>query len=68
MSDGNSWANEMDNQPSVPITEVGDVNDVCVSGKAGESESEAVVHTLQDRVKWPEQPVKKVGLFFFIYI
>ena len=55
----------MDNQPSAPsVIEAGDVNDVSGSGKAAESESEAIVHALQDRVKWPEQHVKKVGLLY----
>ncbi|KAF3456851.1 hypothetical protein FNV43_RR01505 [Rhamnella rubrinervis] len=60
MSDGNSWANETDNQPSAPpVIEAGDVNDVSGSGKAAESESEAVVHGLQDRVKRSEHHIKK---------
>ncbi|KAM1216344.1 hypothetical protein ACFX2I_012601 [Malus domestica] len=59
-SDGNSWPNETDNQPSAPVEDVGYQNDVSRrSSKAGESESEPAAHSLQDRIKWLEQHVVK---------
>jgi hypothetical protein len=58
--DNSSWANEMDNQPSGPAEDLGDLNDLSASCKAGESESEAVL-SLQNRIKSREQhAVKKV--------
>ncbi|KAM3755979.1 hypothetical protein ACB098_02G078100 [Castanea mollissima] len=56
--DGSSWANEMDNQPSGPAEDAGDLNDVSASCKAGESESESVL-SLQNRIKSREQHVVK---------
>ncbi|GMY27225.1 TNF receptor-associated factor homolog 1b isoform X1 [Fagus crenata] len=47
--DNSSWANEMDNQPSGPAEDLGDLNDLSASCKAGESESEAVLS--QNRTK-----------------
>lgn len=58
-SDGTSWANETDNQPFGPATDAMDMNGVSGSSKTGESESEAVVSSLQDRIKWLEQHVVK---------
>lgn len=61
-SDGSSWANDTDNQSSGPATETADTNDGSgsgPSGKTGESESEAVVSFLQDRIKLLEQRVVK---------
>ncbi|XP_024019950.1 TNF receptor-associated factor homolog 1a [Morus notabilis] len=58
-SDGTSWANETDNQPFGPATDAVDMNGVSGCSKTGESESEAVVSSLQDRIKWLEQHVVK---------
>ncbi|KAL6194836.1 hypothetical protein ACLB2K_035911 [Fragaria x ananassa] len=57
--DGNNWSNEMDNQPSGPVADAGNQNDVSGSSKVTESESEPAVHSLQDRIKWLEQHVVK---------
>lgn len=56
--DNSSWANEMDNQPSGPAEDLGDLNDLSASCKAGESESEAVL-SLQNRIKSREQHAVK---------
>ncbi|KAK9265869.1 hypothetical protein L1049_027319 [Liquidambar formosana] len=53
--DGTNWANETDSQLSEPATDAGNLNDV--SGNCKASESEAVVHSLQDRIKWLENHV-----------
>lgn len=54
----------MDNQPSGPVADAGNQNDVSGSSKVTESESEPAVHSLQDRIKWLEQHVvKKVRSF-----
>ena len=68
-SGGSSWANEVDNQSSVPATEAGETNDVSGSSKtADSSESETVVSSLQDRIKWLElHVVKKVDLCFLFW-
>ncbi|KAL5542149.1 hypothetical protein UlMin_009859 [Ulmus minor] len=58
-SDGNCWANEADNQPSGSTVDAGDLNDASGISKAGESEPETVVLSLQDRIKWLEQHVVK---------
>ncbi|GKU85818.1 hypothetical protein SLEP1_g437 [Rubroshorea leprosula] len=57
--DGSSWTIETDNQPSGRALEAGDLNDASESRKAGESESEAVVSSLQGQTKWLEQHVVK---------
>uniref|UniRef100_A0A5B6Z5F8 MATH domain-containing protein n=1 Tax=Davidia involucrata TaxID=16924 RepID=A0A5B6Z5F8_DAVIN len=49
--------NETHSKPSEPATDVLQSNDV--SGKAAESESEAVVLSLQDQIKWLEPNVEK---------
>lgn len=48
----------MDNLPSGPAEDAGDLNDVSASCKAGESESESVL-SLQNRIKLREQHVVK---------
>ncbi|GLT99457.1 hypothetical protein SLE2022_168950 [Rubroshorea leprosula] len=57
--DGSSWTSEIDNRPSGPVQEAGDLNDASESSKAGESESEAVVSSLQSQTKWLDQGVVK---------
>ncbi|KAF7807002.1 TNF receptor-associated factor-like protein 1b-like isoform X1 [Senna tora] len=57
--DGGSWTTEMDSQPSGSAADAGDVNNESGMGKVGESETEGAVVTLQDRLKWLEQPVAK---------
>ncbi|KAK3190271.1 hypothetical protein Dsin_029832 [Dipteronia sinensis] len=52
-----SWANETDDQSSRPATDAGENNDISESSKAGESESESVVSSHQDGMKWHEQHV-----------
>ncbi|GAV71203.1 MATH domain-containing protein [Cephalotus follicularis] len=57
-SDANCWTSEMDNQPSGPALDAGDHNnDVSESSRAGESESEAIVSSLQDRAKLHRQHI-----------
>lgn len=51
----------MDNQPSGSAPDSGDTNDESGSGKVGESECEGVDFSLQDRLKWLDHHVKKVG-------
>ncbi|CAJ1976518.1 unnamed protein product [Sphenostylis stenocarpa] len=52
-----SWTNEIDSQPSGSAADAGDTNNDAGSGKIGKSESEVVVLSLQDRLKWAEQHV-----------
>ncbi|KAM1304852.1 hypothetical protein ACFX2I_022193 [Malus domestica] len=60
ISDGNSWPNETESQPSGPVADAGYQNDASgSSSKAGAFESEPAVHSLQDRIKWLEQHVVK---------
>ncbi|XP_028762350.1 TNF receptor-associated factor homolog 1a isoform X2 [Neltuma alba] len=58
-NDGSSWTSEMDNQPSRSATDVGDAVGEAGPGRVGESSTESTVITLQDRLKWLEQPVVK---------
>lgn len=62
--DGSNWANETDDQPSRSATDAGEHNDISESNKAGESESETVVSSLQDRPKWLEQHVVKKVVYY----
>ncbi|KAG6732656.1 hypothetical protein I3842_01G189000 [Carya illinoinensis] len=57
-SDGSSWANEMDNQPSGLSEDAGDLNELSGSCKVGESEQEPVL-SLQDPLKSEQHMVKK---------
>ncbi|GKV42291.1 hypothetical protein SLEP1_g49708 [Rubroshorea leprosula] len=60
---GSSWTSEIDNRPSGPVQGAGDLNDASESSKAGESDSEAVVSSLQGQTKWLDQGVvKKEGV------
>ncbi|KAE9589766.1 hypothetical protein Lalb_Chr21g0312421 [Lupinus albus] len=51
------WTNEVGSQPSGSVAGAGHNNDDSESGKVGESVSEGVVLSLQDRLKWAEQHV-----------
>ncbi|KAJ6769085.1 TNF RECEPTOR-ASSOCIATED FACTOR-like protein 1A [Salix koriyanagi] len=59
MARDGSWATEMDNQPSEPASDSGDLGDITKSSKAGDCELEAVVHDLRDRMMRLEQHVIK---------
>ncbi|XP_047180057.1 TNF receptor-associated factor homolog 1b-like isoform X2 [Vigna umbellata] len=57
LSDVSSWTNGIDSQPSRTAVDAGDSNNESGSGKTGKSESEVVVLSLQDQLKWAEQHV-----------
>jgi len=57
LSDVSSWTNEIDSQPSRSAADAGDSNNESGSGKTGKSESEVVVLSLRDQLKWAEQHV-----------
>lgn len=59
MARDGSWTTEMDNQPSEPASDTGDLGDITRSSKAGDCELEAVVHDLRDRMMRLEQHVIK---------
>lgn len=54
------WASDVQRQPSEVLSDVAQANDITVNGgKVDESESDVVVLSLQDRIKWLEQHVVK---------
>ncbi|BAT94708.1 hypothetical protein LR48_Vigan09g111400 [Vigna angularis] len=57
LSDVSSWTNGIDSQPSRTAVDAGNSNNESGSGKTGKSESEVVVLSLQDQLKWAEQHV-----------
>ncbi|KAJ6903610.1 TNF receptor-associated factor [Populus alba x Populus x berolinensis] len=59
MARDGSWTTEMDNQPSEPASDTGDLGDITRSSKAGDCELEAVVHDLRHRMMRLEQHVIK---------
>ncbi|KAK2972967.1 hypothetical protein RJ640_022024 [Escallonia rubra] len=58
-TDATGCTNDSQGQPSEGLPNEGQAHDVSADGKVAESESEAVVHSLQDRIKWLEQHVEK---------
>ncbi|KAK6929837.1 MATH/TRAF domain, partial [Dillenia turbinata] len=59
MSDQSSRVNEIDSSSSEPVTKVGHANDASADCKTADNNSDAVVLSLHERIKWLEQHVVK---------
>ena len=67
MARDGSWTTEMDNQPSEPASDSGDLGYITKSSKAGDCELEAVVHDLRDRMMRLEHVIKKEKVKLLIF-